>query len=205
MISHPPPPYLSHFTANSNENLTVHFMSKYSSETRVTWYKNNQLLPNSAWVTSYEGINGQTSAHFQPIRRSDAGSYIAVITNTNPLINSTLNTLQATLQVTVSIKPEAPINLDYEQGSQRLTWSYPALTADGTVEQQLVIITHHNGIIVLRHPMDDASRSMELPGLVPGTSYTATVTSFNQDGNKTSGVLRFQTAPSGELTTTKLT
>lgn len=187
-------PQSSAYVSNSDEILSVYYMSKDRDDTRIYWYKDDNLIQGMGDTT--DPMNSWTEVNFQPIRRSDAGNYRVVIENTHSFIQSSMRLIEISLTVDVTIPPARPMWLNFNHISRMLTWTYHNITTDDSAQEQTVFVHYRNTI--LQTVLNGDVRQMKLAGLIPGESYAAQVAARNQDGLNTSHKIDFITLPGGE-------
>ena len=198
-------PQFSLHTSNSNEELTVQYVSKNANETMIDWYKNGRPIHrNIPQYDSTDPINSWTQILFHPIRRSDAGAYRVVINNTNNFILPSMKFVDVTFVVNVSIFPVPPMQLNFDPVSRNLTWTYQNLTSDDVAQEQTLIVNFSNTMLALQLQLAAESRHANLAALIPGESYTAQVIARNQDGQGSSQHKPFTTLPEGMYAMQKL-
>jgi len=110
-------------TGNPNFNLTVEFQSRFQENTTVTWYRDDNVLPEERIQTTYTNeMYGITVLNFMPISRSDTGIYQVTVRNTVEVIPTGLMTSMAVFQLQICGESKFP-------GLLLLLSVYKAMTA----------------------------------------------------------------------------
>lgn len=196
IISHP---NSTHIVRNEPKNFTIHFQSKNSDETSVSWYRNGRSLQNSITVLDAAG-NGLTEMIFNPIRRSDSGEYLVVIENSHGIIPSNQRRVEAHFTVMVSILPAEPAELNVHGISDKtatLSWSVTPNNNDESALNQTITVYYRNGTVAYQRVVGGTVRQEQLV-LIPGEMYFTTVMARNQDGYTVSQNWPFQTLTGGK-------